>query len=110
LDAAVIARCPLGLHPSRDYCEIEATLPRFPTLLRSTGGVHFFSPLGDGGCLVRGGRGAPAMPLCGAAPAFISRSIVLISPSCASIDCSRSATPIICVRLGRFMLRRYFSM
>ena len=50
------------------------------------------------------------MPVCDAASAFICRSIALISLSCASIDWSRSAMPVISARLGRLMVRRYFSI
>ena len=42
--------------------------------------------------------------------AFICSSSALISFNCPSIDCSRSDMPTICARLGRFMVRRYFSM
>nr|GAJ33902.1 hypothetical protein BDOA9_0131000 [Bradyrhizobium sp. DOA9] len=59
--------------------------------------------------MVRGGRGAA--PGCGAPElADIWLSIDLISPSWPSIDWSRSAMPVICSRLGRFIESRYLSM
>ena len=64
----------------------------------------------DGGRLVRGGFGAPGIPVAAAALLFIAFSIALISFNWPSIDCSRSAIETICARLGRFMPTRYFSM
>ena len=100
LDAALDRALHLGLDPLRERCQIE------------TGGcVHFRSPSADGGRLVRGGRGVPARP---PSPVpllrFIWCSTALISFNWPSIDCSRSAMPTICARLGRFIATRYFSM
>src|SRR6185437_11220694 len=99
-DRALDGALDLGLDPLRDRCQIEAR-----------GRAHFCAPdEGDaGGRLVRGGRGALAWPD-DEPPAFLCCSIALISLSWFSMLCSRSAMPIICARLGRFMLRRYFSM
>ena len=60
---------------------------------------------------MRGGRGVPARPSWPAPESrFIWLSIALISLSWPSIDCSRSAMPTSCARLGRFMPTRYFSI
>ncbi len=62
----------------------------------------------EGGRLVRGGRGVPASRRPRRESRFIWLSIALISLSWPSIDCSRSAMPTICARLGRFMLSEIF--
>src|SRR5262249_52310294 len=98
LDAALDRALHLGLDPLGDGGEIEARRR-----------VHFCSPDG-GGRLWRGGGGRPACADIPPEAAFNRRSIALISLSWPSIDCSRSAMPIIWARLGRFIERRYFSM
>src|SRR5262249_27593187 len=99
LDAALDRALHLGLDPIRDGSEIK-----------TCGRIHFCSPSAEGGRLVRGGICVDGPPAATPDALLIWASMALISLSWPSIDCSRSAMPTICARLGRFMLTRYFSI
>mgnify|MGYP003694463565 CR=1 FL=1 len=100
LDAALDRALHLGLDPLRNRCQIETRWAR--SFLLSLGRRRTLGARRPR----RAGRSAGSTGSCGSSGC----SIALISLSWPSIDCSRSAMPTICARLGRFMLTRYFSI